>query len=753
MRKYPDLRPRHSLPLFTLCLLVSTFPAWAQKSYELIANGGFEAIDTSGGPENWAIRNFSEHTYGSARVVTGGRFGQRCLQIEGTSYPILFGCFTLPLNFPDGPPRELLLTLFYKVKGNPVADVSVTTFADDFAAREWNTPALTTEAVALDYAPDWQAFTWHVKMVPSVRQAVVMFRIHGAGTLFVDGVSLKPSPAEVACEVLAPGLVMNARNSRQCRLKLTNRTDKALPVNVKLAASVTKGPTAQATSKATLPPGQPQTVEIAYGYPSDLPHALDLTVSGAQPDIIYDHQLCQVPGLLEGRVLKPAFRSSLLQTIPTEEIVAAGRVNAPAETYRKLKIQGKLIGTGALSQTVAPDEAGNWQLTWPNGGLLAGNYSLQIQATDGTTKLGQLDLPLAKVAGSAIETGYDERLRLVANGRPRLPMGIFYALEDKDFADAAEAGFNTLILPSRLASTASVDAATALNLSVIISSATLEDQFWQNMVSKFSANPTIMGWYVLQRPGGQVPPVHPAIMADLYGRLRAMDSRHPICLALNSESRLEPYAPWCDVIMPWTQPIPAGDLRSVDAMLQQALKVAGGQKPVWPVIQMTGAAYADDSRLDPTGNGRPPTPTEYRCMVYLALARGANGFFAYAYQIPQTKTQRDYLIQRDAPQLWEMVKQVGQQIRALTPVILEGEPVTVRYQAPAVAMRGLKYKNVTYVLVANSSNEPIPLSFTIEGVTAKELQVAFDARKLSGAGDGVFADEIEPHGVRVYMAQ
>ena len=102
----------------------------------------------------------------------------------------------------------------------------------------------------------------------------------------------------------------------------------------------------------------------------------------------------------------------------------------------------------------------------------------------------------------------------------------------------------------------------------------MEQDFWGNIVGKFGLSPQLVGWYPLQKPGSQVPPMHPMALADIYGRLRTLDPRHPVCLALDSISRLEPYAPWCDVIMPWTEPEPAGDLRSVDVMLQRAMIVA-----------------------------------------------------------------------------------------------------------------------------------------------------------------------------------
>lgn len=720
---------------------------------ELIANGGFESLNADGAAENWAVRDWSrKNQYATSKVAAGGRFGQRCLQLEGTSFPLLFGGFSHPVSL-DGVARELLLTVWYRTEDSPQADLCVTTFADDFTVKEWDTPALTQEMLPLDTSTGWRSVSWRLHVLPAARQAIVLVRIHGAGSVFVDGVSLKACPTEVSCETLSSGLVVNSKGARQCRVRLTNQTEKPLTVTVQLEAAAPKGPKATTAAKATLLPGQPQTVDLNYGYPISETAMVAVTVVGPQPELIYDYQVHEAPGLLCGRVIRPSFRGTLLPSIPVSDVLVRGRVNAERSLYSKLRLQARLVGLGVSSPDFCPDEQGNWECTLPATTLLTGNYGVEITASESKRIVGNLNLPLVKPEAKTGEAGYDEQMRYWQNGKPRLPLGLYYALDEADFAPVAEAGFNTLVLPSRLASTRAMEQCGNLGLSVIVSSASLEQEFWNNMIGKFGLSPTLAGWYILQKPATQTPAVHPLVLGDLYARLRTLDPRHPVCLALDSISRLEPFAPWADIIMPWTEPEPAGDLRSVDMMIQKAVAVAAGQKPVWPVIQLTGAAWSQDVRLDPATNGRPPTPEEYRCMAYLAFARGANGLFAYAYRVPTARNQREYYVQRDAPELWQMVRRVGNELKFLTPVLLEGEPLVIENPNKMVALRGYKYNGVSYVLAVNPCGESVPVAFKVPGLQGSELEVAFDNRRLAGPGGGEFGDQLGPHAVRVYMGR
>jgi hypothetical protein len=735
-------------------VLLGCLPALAARD-NLLLNGGFEAMDLKQGPESWAVRTWDSRPDATLKVVPGGRFGARALQLEGKTHPLLFGCFSHPVTLSDPTPRQLLLALTYRTLKSPQADVSVTTFGEDFAQTEWATPVLTSEALLLHDSPAWRTVTWKITVMPGARQAVVMVRIHGAGTLWVDGVSLVAQPGSVTCEVLEAGTVTSLRHTRQCRVRLTSNRPERTTVNVTLTATAltATGPRGSAVQRVVLEPGRAQELTLPYSYALHLPHALQVLVTGLQPDEVLAEEKLRAPSLLDGTLLSPAFRATLLQSLPLEELVARGSLHAIPALRQGMRLTGRLAGSATPARNLPLGPEGQWELRHPATGLLAGQYGLQLIAYQGAAEVARLDLPIQRSGPRDAEAGYDDRLRLFVGGQPLFPMGLHYLSDEDQFTALSEAGFNTLILPSRLAGMNRVQALAQSGLRVVISSSSLESSFWRTMQEKFVRSPEVIGWYVLHKPATQMPPVAPEMMLDLGQRIAVLDPARPVLLAEASVSHLVDYVPACDVLMPWTEPEPPGDLRSVDVMLREAMAAAGGHKPVWPMLPLTGMAYSTDVRLDPKTTGRPPTPAEYRCMAFLALARGANGLFAHGHLVPAARNQRAYHVAVDAPPLWEMAQTVAAQVRIIAPILLYGEPVEITGDSPQVALRALRYREGTYILAANISAEASPLTFRVPSLTSPELQLAFDNRRLVSPQAGLYSEVLEPHGVRLYVGQ
>lgn len=730
---------------------------WAQESGRpvgnLIVNGDFEQLDPEGAPTNWAVRDWGAGSQARGSIQGKGHVGPRCLAIRGESFPVFFGYFTQPVTVGPVPPEKLLLSFFYMTQQAPQADVTVSTFAENFAVAEWATPVLSSEVLPLDDSSRWRCQTWEIICPPAAQQVIVMLRIHGAGTLRVDGVSLRPLPSEVTCEVLRAGEVTEISGARTCQLRLTNRTAEALDVAVALEASAPRAPRAAASSRLALAAGGTEDVTLRYSYPLNTPHELRLTVTSPQPGAVYFAEGWQVPGLVDGWLVEPAFRSSFLASLPGDEVRVAGRVNATPDLRSKLTLRAFLMGASTARGEAEVDPQGRYTLVLSARDMLSGNYGVQVQAVLDGREVARVDVPVSKQQPRGPEVAYDAQLRLHADGKAVFPFGIYYALEPEDLADVSAAGFNMVVVPSRTASTATMDRMAALGLSALISSASMEDGFWAHITGKYADRPELAGWYALQRPDSSLPPAQPALMADLYSRLSRMDPTHPVCLALGSPSRMADYTHCADVLMPWTTPRPVGDLRPVDTMVRYTLQLAAGRRPVWPVIQLAGAAYTQDKRLDPAGSGRPPTPEEFRCMVYLALARGAQGVFCYALTSPSSGTQLAWDARQDAPPLWEMAKAVAGQVKALSPALLEGEPITItsNHDPAHLAMRGLRHGDYAYIIAANPTAETVPVSFSLPQTDVSELSLGFADGVLQADAQGAFADTIEPHGVRTYV--
>ena len=279
--------------------------ARAAEVKELLANGGFEALDSEGGPENWASATGATASWPPPGWSARRSSGSAAWNCRAPPARCSSAASAIPSQLGEAPPQQLLLSLFYRADAPTAPEVALVTFADDFTVQEWKTPVLTSEAVALEPSPkQWRSMTWHVRLLPAARQAVVMARIHGPGSLFVDGVSLKAYPAEVECKLLSAGIALNAKGDREARLRLTNRTDAVLPVRLALQVRAPKGPDKSGNASARLEPGKAQDVTIAYSYPLDKPAMLALTITSEKGDVIYDDVEDAIPGLLDGSVTR-----------------------------------------------------------------------------------------------------------------------------------------------------------------------------------------------------------------------------------------------------------------------------------------------------------------------------------------------------------------------------------------------------------------------------------------------------------------
>lgn len=97
-------------------------------------------------------------------------------------------------------------------------------------------------------------------------------------------------------------------------------------------------------------------------------------------------------------------------------------------------------------------------------------------------------------------------------------------------------------------------------------------------------------------------------------------------------------------------PVPWQPLAVASAQWRLGRLTAGRTKPFIAVLQaFDWNAHAE--MLPGETNLRPPTHTELRCMVYQALAQGADGLFFYAWESGSWKL-------REHPATWTALQQV-----------------------------------------------------------------------------------------------
>lgn len=742
-----------------LLSLAALVPAQAARAYvpsgNLIANGSFEMVGVEDAPEAWVLRSWQAPGFASGKVDGGGRFGRRLLRLNSVTMGALYGCYTQPIEVSQYAGQTVLLSLHYRSDRSQYGDAVLVTFADDFTESEWDTPALSREALPLHSSGKWTLASRHVELPPTTRHAAVLIRIAGQGNLYVDGVSMRSVPGEIGCEIESAGLVLDP-GRRRTKLAVTNNTTGQITgkVRIEIWDGDRHGGTLQ--KPVQLAAAQTQHIEMDYGYDFRKAHELRITTFGSQEHEVYDDTRVAVPGLIDARIAVPAFRSSILNDIPMEAIIVAGRVHAVAELVRATRLSARLVGGGqeiGEDQGITIDEKGHFSTRLLPANIVSGQYLVKLRADVKDWTL-DLELPFTKAAPGANQVGYDERGRLWANGQAIFPIGMGYVLEADDLPAMSEAGFNFVIAPAKIASSAFMDQAAAAGVGVFVSSASVEPGFWSNMAEKHSPRAEFWGWYILEKPETYTPAMKPQVLDELYADLRKLNPNRPVLCLLSSQSGLEDYGASNDIAIAWTEPSPPGELSQMAKRIQQARSIIAPQKLIWVQVPIAGAGHIRDARLDAAGAGRAPTAAEYRAMVHLAIVCGAKGIVSYAYRIPGSAQRRDYLITGDAPLLWQQVAAVNRELSAIGLSILNGQrqPHPFDYDAP-VLWGVWEHEGQAIVVIVNTTGQQQIASLTVDNLTRPMLQSITGPQRLEGTAEGLFGKPLGPYEAGVYVGR
>lgn len=723
----------------------------------LISNSGFEDPGAEGMPTSW-FRRLHGAAEGSVVVKQEpqGYSGRSCLMLKSNADRMIYGAYSQPINLPPGT-RELLISFYFKTKEFPQPDVYVMLFGTDFALKEWNTPYLQAEDHAIPQSNDWSLSGWRFRVVPGAIQAVVAFRGAGKGALYIDDVALRPYPQVAQCTLLGPGQVI------------------ALPRDRQFEAQV-RGLASIRNLTATLQLFEEKRIRTAFREPMNLEkdevrflrakYALDadkslrglFLLTGEKPDEVYDLQEVNISALIDGRLTRPAFRGTVLRSLPSQGIEATGTVNASEQLARNLQLSARLAGTDQQAREglgLERPTPTSWRLIFDTTGLLTGNYEVQVTGTTSQGKYYQVSLPVVVAPEQKNEVGYNEEGILYISGRPILPRGVYFATTEPELENIKAAGFNFSVIPWRMASQIVMDKAAASGMMVMIHSRSLEYGserygFWEHAVQKFGAHPALLGWHTVGKPDAELNP--PAVLKSLYDYLVKLDPHHPVMTSLTMPSLMADYAPANDIVMVWSDPLPLSGVSTVGMMLDQA-RAAVDPRPVWAIIQAVGHHWSWDSELDPEGDGRVPTPDEVRCMSYTALIHGARGLLYYAYVLDAGNRGKPYRLTQDAPALWTSLIRLNRELAWIEPLFVQGtwHPLTLSTTEP-VHLAYWVCGDKVMLVAANTSDEPALQTFRLPPIEKSMLTNVFTGEKLVGS-DQDYGMEFGPHDVLVMMGR
>ncbi len=751
----PSGWPRNAPLAIALAAALLAVALMAQAE-NMLPNSGFERVDTEGMPVGWHTFIPFGQSEVTARIAHPGYNSSNCLLVESDEQLTIFDLHTAPIEMSEIGSSKMLFTCYYRTEQQPAAQMLLVTFAEDFHVKEWQTRPLQAEAKNIPTSNEWSLLSWQFEALPGGRQVVPLIRVTGPGKLYLDNLALRPYPAEISATLTNAGTVQELPDKRRTTVYLTNRTSQRRELQAVLIAVPEEGSAKRMQHTVQIKPNGTGMLHLDYTLPVNIPHSLQLVVRDADSGAVYEHMQSIPTPLLTARFTKPAFRSTILPTLPLDSLEITGKINAVPHLARQFRLKAEIVETGV--QLIEPSDQiqrpgpVNFTITLPHTDLLSGEYTVLITASLANEQFQQqIQLPLRRLVPSGSEVGYDHQQRLCVNGTPMLPRGLYYVCQHSDLAAIASAGFNFAVVPSTRASYAFGEEARNQKISMLISSPRLAEDSWQNLEHKFGQNPALLGWCVMPRPDEQTTP--PEVIANVCRQLRSISPSHITLMSLASPSLLRYYSEFPDIVATWSLPIPSAPITSVARMVDAAKEAVSDRRPVWAIIQVVGAAWYSDELLDPEGAGRAPTPAEVRAMTYLALVHGANGLMYYGYDIPSFPGTRPFKLPEDAPKIWTELAQINQQLSWLAPVILNGQRRLLTLAGDGdVHLGAWHYQGGNYVVAVNTSSQEIAAEFTLPEIEAARLCAMFERRWISANG-GVFKDSFAPHEVHIYSAR
>ena len=340
------------------------------------------------------------------------------------------------------------------------------------------------------------------------------------------------------------------------------------------------------------------------------------------------------------------------------------------------------------------------------------------------------------------------------------PLGI-YGVTSNDFGVVSAAGFNLVFTAP---DAAVIETAARQGLRVIAYPPALEKTHAASAanaerVRQADKHPGVWAWYLADEP--EMRHVPPENLRERRQTLRDAGARKPAAVVFYRAGEAVHYADASDIVMVDSYPVPWQPLAVAGARWRTGRLTAGAGKPFIAVLQaFDWNAHPD--LLPGEKNLRPPNAAELRCMVYQALAQGADGLFFYSFDSGPWKL-------REQPATWDALRGVIGEVNDRRGLFLAErlwwprtidlgnhadrvnatwdasiEPVLLRVTVPSRAM-----PTGDYLLCVNTTPAPQLLSFGVPAKGLDSLPVLGEERYLPVV-DGAALDDFAPYAVHIY---
>jgi hypothetical protein len=332
----------------------------------------------------------------------------------------------------------------------------------------------------------------------------------------------------------------------------------------------------------------------------------------------------------------------------------------------------------------------------------------------------------ASTGVSASTVAFSPEGNFLVNGKPFFPIGIWiYDLNPDVLADLREHHFNTVV---GLLKPAHVKPIEEHELMMIPPAS---DDF----LAVAASSPSLLGWYLEDEP--EEHNVDPAVLKKKFDATKKREPTHPIGVTHNQLIGPEKYKESGDFTMTDLYPVTAKrdwPLGAVGRYAAEPKRVHGDGWPVLFFVQTFGGPETDG------GLWAQPLPHEVRFMVFDALVSRVNGIFYFSYWPRAANT-------------WAEVAKINAQLRRLTPWLVgNGQEVATKASAEPVRVRARRAGDSWMVIVVNSSPKELEVKLSVEGLPDGKLRMPFDAPREVRVKSGAWAERLEGHEVKVYLA-
>ncbi|MBI4023772.1 MAG: hypothetical protein HY360_02260 [Verrucomicrobia bacterium] len=368
-------------------------------------------------------------------------------------------------------------------------------------------------------------------------------------------------------------------------------------------------------------------------------------------------QVCLVAGNPNSADKDAAFQVEIHQPFyancifPGEDVRAIEgtvRVNVPLDTLRDPKVCLTLQGPGADSKPLRKklqQGAANFELNASN--LQVGEFQLKCELLSADKLFAEKTVTIRKLAqpaGSCVRI--DKNLNLVVNGTPIFMRSwmsderylISQALSktphpDSRFVNLWHGEASTVLANGEyLCAQAEIldpsEAATRVKTDVKPSPKVLEGM--KRLIAERKDKPELRYYYLCDEPECRT--VSPIYLKHQYDLIKALDPYHPVVIVTRAP---ENYTQCADILSPhpYVNPVVdakgrrtlrSGPMTMIRRQIQTVLTAGKGRVAPWLTPQAFTYSISD---LEADY----PTFTEFRCMIYSAIANGCRGFYPYLY--------------------------------------------------------------------------------------------------------------------------